>query len=84
MVLIGGKHCETSDREILQYLVDHPDMTTRAAVEFYFSQFLFSLEKHEWSQLTDIEKQSFVATLDAYKGRPPKGPWLGDNKPTSK
>ena len=71
-------------REILQYVVDHPEMTTRAAVDAYFDQFLFSLEKQEWSQLTDIEKQSFVATLDAYKGRPPRGPVCGDHKPTSK
>ena len=71
-------------QEILQYVIDHPDMTTRAAVDSFFEQFLFSLEKHEWNNLIDQEKQLFVEKLDAAKGRPPKGPGLGDNKPTSK
>ncbi len=61
-------------QEIVQYVNDHPEMTTRTAVDAYFDQILFSLEKQEWSQLTDKEKQSFVASLDASKGRPPKGP----------
>ena len=71
-------------QEILQYVLDHPDMMTRSAVDSYFDQFLFSVEKQEWSQLTDVEKQSFVAKLDASKGGAPKGPVCGDNKPTSK
>ena len=71
-------------QEILQYVIDHPEMTTRAALEAYFDQFLFSLEKQEWDSLTDQEKLLFVEQLDAAKGRPPKGPGLGDNKPTSK
>ncbi len=51
-------------REILQYVIDHPDMTTRAAVDSYFDQFLFSLEKQEWDGLTDQEKQQFADQLD--------------------
>ncbi len=71
-------------REILQYVIDNPDMTTRATVDSYFDQFLFSIERQEWDSLTVQEKQLFVEKLDAAKGRPPKGPGLGDNKPTSK
>ncbi len=71
-------------QEILQYVLDHPEMITRNAIESYCDQFLFSLEKHEWDGLTDQEKQQFVDTLDAQIGRPPKGPGCGDNKPTSK
>ena len=51
-------------REILQYVIDHPDMTTIAAVNSYFDQFLFSLEKQEWNSLTDQEKQQFADQLD--------------------
>jgi len=61
-------------QEILQFVIDHPKMTTRTAVESYFDRILFSLEKQECYNLTDSEKQSFVETLDAFKGRPPKGP----------
>ncbi len=71
-------------REILQYVVDHPDLTTRAAVDAYFDQLLFSLEKQEWDLLSEDEKQEFIKRLDAAKGRPPKGPGRRDNKPTSK
>jgi len=71
-------------REILQYVFDHPEMTTRSAVDSYFRQFLFSLEKQEWDGLTDQEKRDFVDRLDAAKGRPSKRPGRGDNKPTSK
>ena len=56
-------------REILQYVLDHPEMTTRSAVESCFDQFLFSLEQREWDGLTDQEKQQFADQLDAVKGR---------------
>jgi len=71
-------------REILQYVIDHPEMTTISAVDCYFRQFLFSLERQEWEKFTDQEKRDFVDRLDAAKGRPSKGPRCGDNKPTSK
>ena len=64
-------------REILQYVIDHPGITTRAAVDSYFDQFLWSIGKQEWDSLNDQEKQLFVAQLNAAKGRPPKGPGLG-------
>jgi len=54
-------------QEILQYVLDHPEMTTRTAVDSYFDQFLFSLEKQEWEQLTDDEKRLFINKLDAAK-----------------
>lgn len=69
-------------QEILQYVIDHPEMTTRAAVDTYFDQFLFSLEKQEWSGLTDQEKQQFTNQLDLLNGRLSKEPGQGDDKPS--
>ena len=69
-------------QEILQYIRVKPEMTTRKAIDHYFDQFLFSLEKQEWNKLTEWEKQQFVDRLDAAKGRPPKEPGRRDNKPT--
>ena len=71
-------------REILQYVLDHPEILTRSAVDSYFDQILWSLEKQEWNQLTEQEKQRFLNELETTKGRPPKGPGCGDNKPLSK
>ena len=71
-------------REILQYVLDHPEITTRSAVDSYFDQILWSTEKQEWNQLTEQEKQRFLNELETAKGRPPKGHGCGDNKPTSK
>jgi len=70
-VVIGGIRYNRVGREI----------TTRSAVDSYFEQFLFSLEKQEWNQLTEREKQRFVNELETEKGRPPKEPGRGDNKP---
>ncbi|MEW8563757.1 MAG: hypothetical protein AB2541_16735 [Candidatus Thiodiazotropha sp.] len=61
-------------REILQYITDHPEMTTRSAVEAYFDQIIWSIEKEEWENLTEEEKQWFVARLNLANERPPKGP----------
>ncbi len=71
-------------QEILQYVLDHPEMATRAAVDSYFDQLLWSIEKQEWEQLSDQEKRRFADNLDTAKDRPPKGPGCGDNKPMSK
>jgi len=71
-------------REILQYVISHPEMTTRAGVDLYFDQILWSMEKQEWMKLTDQEQQQFIDNLDAAKGRPSKGPGYGDNKLSSK
>jgi hypothetical protein len=57
-------------------------MTTKSAVDSYFDQLLWSIEKQEWEQLTDQEKQQFADQLDLQIGRPPKGPGLGDDKPS--
>ena len=51
-------------QEILQYVIDHPDMTTRAAVDSYFDQFLWSIDKREWNGLNDQEKQQFADQVD--------------------
>jgi len=61
-------------REILQYVIDHPDMTTRAAVDSYFDQFLWCIEKHEWDSLSDQDKQQFADQVDLQMERFPKGP----------
>jgi len=63
-------------QEILQYVIDHPEMATKLAIESFFDQFLFSLEKQEWDNLTDLEKQQFAEQIDLQVGRPPKGPGL--------
>jgi len=70
--------------EILQYVLDHPEISTGLAVDSYFDQFLFSLERQEWDGLTDQAKRDFVDRLDSAKGRPSKGSWYGDNKLSSK
>lgn len=55
-------------QEIIQYVIDHPKLTTRAAVDSYFDQFLWSLEMQEWNGLTDQEKQQFADQLDLQIG----------------
>jgi len=55
-------------QEILQYVIDHPDMTTRAAVDSFFEQFLWSLEKQEWNGFSDQEKRQFADQLDLQIG----------------
>ena len=60
-------------RAILQYVCDRPGMTTREAVDAYFGQIIWSIDKAEWKKLTDHEKQEFVDTLDAAKGKAPEG-----------
>ena len=62
-------------QEILQYVTDHPEMTTRSAIVSYFDQILWSVEKQEWGTLTEKEQQLVTDQIDAVKkGRPPKGP----------
>lgn len=63
-------------REILQHVLDHPEMATKAAVDSYFDQFLFSLEKIEWGLLTDDEKQQFAVQLALQNGSSPNGAGL--------
>ncbi len=66
-------------QEILQYVIDHPEMATKSAVDSYFDQILWSLEMQEWRGLTDQEKQQFADQLDSAIDSPPKGPRHGDN-----
>ena len=51
-------------KEILQYALDHPDLTTKEAVFSYFSEIMFSLEKDEWNRLTHDQRMQFIAYLD--------------------
>lgn len=69
-------------QEILQYVLDHPDMTTKAAVDSYFDQFVWSSEKDEYQRLNDQEKHQFADQLDLQIGQFQKSHVLGDNKPT--
>ena len=69
-------------QEILQYVIDHPEMTIRTAVDSYFDQFLWSIGKQEWDSLTDQEKLLFVDQVDLQMERSLKGCGLGDNKPS--
>ena len=68
-------------QEILQYVLDHPEMTTLESVESYFDQFLWSIEKQEWDVLTDRERQLFGEKIDAAKDRPLKVLGIRDYKP---
>jgi len=60
-------------REILQYVIDNPEMTTRSAVDSYFDQIIWSSEQAEWNQLTEREKQQFIGRIDAAKRKAPEG-----------
>ncbi len=69
-------------QEILQYVLDHPTMTTKLAIDSYFDQLLFSLEKQEWDSLTDHEKQRFADQIVFQIGWSQKEPGCRDNKPS--
>ena len=51
-------------REILQYALDRPDLTTREAVFSYFSEIVWSVEKDEWNRLTHEQRMGFIDHLD--------------------
>ena len=69
-------------REVLQYVIDHPEMTTRSAVDSYFDQILFSIEKQEWNSLNDQEKQSFTDQLNLQIRQFRKGIGHGNKEPS--
>jgi len=52
-------------KEILQYVLDHPDQTTKEAVFSYFSEIVYSLETDEWNPLTHNQRMGFIEYLDA-------------------
>ena len=54
-------------REILQYVLDHPDLTTKEAVFSYFSEIVFSLEKDEWNRLAHDQRMAFIELVDFAK-----------------
>ena len=47
-------------QEIFQYVLDHPEMTTIAAVDSFFGQFLWSIEKQEWNSLTPLYNKTWI------------------------
>lgn len=51
-------------REILQYALDRPDLTTKEAVFSYFSEIVWSAEKDEWDRLTHGQRIGFIEHLD--------------------
>ena len=51
-------------KEILRYVLDHPDQTTQEAVFSYFSEIVWSLEKDEWDRLTHEQRMGFIEYLD--------------------
>lgn len=51
-------------KEILQYVLDHPDLTTTEAVFSYFSEITWSIEKDEWNHLTHDQRMGFIEHLD--------------------
>jgi len=59
-------------REILQYVFDNPEMSTRSAIDFYFDQFIWSSEQAEWRTLTETEQQQFTDRIDAAKKEGPR------------
>jgi len=63
-------------------VLDHPGLTTESAVDSYFDRVIWSMGKKEWEKLTAQEKRRFIGRLDAAKGKPPKGPPWGNNKPS--
>ena len=60
-------------REILQYVSDHREMTTRAAVGAYFDRIIWSSEQAEWKTFTEKEQQQFIDQIDAAKRKAPEG-----------
>jgi len=58
-------------KEILQYVLDHPALTTKKAVFSYFSEIVFSLEKDEWNRLTHDQRMQFIELIDLARKRHP-------------
>lgn len=56
-----------STREILDYIVSHPELSTLQAVYQYFDQIIWSIEKEEWMGMTDVQKDKLVNALDKAK-----------------
>ena len=54
-------------RAILQYVLDHPELTTKEAVFSYFSEIIWSIEKDEWNRLTHDQRIAFIELVDFAK-----------------
>ena len=51
-------------KEILQYVLDNPELTTKEAVFSYFSEIVWSIEKDEWERLTHDQRMGIIEYLD--------------------
>lgn len=59
-----GREMKAPIKEILQYVLDNPDLTTKEAVFSYFSEIVWSIEKDEWNRLTHDQRIGFIEHLE--------------------
>ena len=50
-------------REIINYVLRHPEMSVGEAVESYFGEIIWSLEKDEYQRMSQEERQRFVEAI---------------------
>ena len=50
-------------REIIDYVLRHPQMSVGDAVESYFGQIIWSLEKDEYRRMSQEERQVFAEAI---------------------
>lgn len=58
------RQMKASIKEIRQYALDHPDLTTNEAVFSYFSEIVWPIEKDEWNRLTYDQRIECIEHLD--------------------
>lgn len=51
-------------KEILEYTLSHPELTTREAVFSYFSEIIWSVEKDEWDRMTHDQRVQFIEFME--------------------
>lgn len=56
-------------REITDYVLRHPEMSVGDAVESYFGQIFWSLEKDEYQRMSQEERQRFVEAISGVVNR---------------
>ena len=50
-------------REIIEYVQTHPEMSVGDAIESYFGEIIWSLEKDEYQRMSQEERQRFVEVI---------------------
>lgn len=50
----------------LSDFIKKSDLDTRSAVQAYFDQVIWSIEKDEWMRMTNEDQQQFVNTVEQY------------------